>query len=167
MAVDCFIEFKGGDWKIEGESLDNQHPDKSEVLSWSWGCSNSGNLHEGTGATTGKANFQDMSIMMQMTKSTNAIMKSCATGDHKDEVTIYQRRAGGDKPQDYCKWTLKTVLISSVSTGGPAGDGPLMLNLTLHYKEMKFEYFPQKTKGGKAEAPKPFGYDIPANKATA
>lgn len=166
MAVDCFIEFKGGKVKIEGESLDDEHGDKSEVLSWSWNCSNSGHLHEGSGATTGKASFGDIGVALYVNKASNAIMKSCATGDHKDEVVIYQRRASGDKPVLYCKWTLKTVLINSVSTSGGDIGGPLMLNLSLHYKEMKYEYYPQKSDGS-ADAPKPFGYDVPGNKATA
>ena len=40
MAVDIFAKI--GD--IKGESLDNKHKDEVEVLSWSWGVSQSGTL---------------------------------------------------------------------------------------------------------------------------
>ena len=43
MAVDMFIKIKG----VDGESKDQKHGKEIDVLSWSWGMSNSGSAHVG------------------------------------------------------------------------------------------------------------------------
>ena len=45
MAVDIFIKI--GD--IKGESMDKAHKDEIDVLNWSWGMAQSGNMHVGGG----------------------------------------------------------------------------------------------------------------------
>ena len=46
MAADIFAKI--GD--IKGESLDSKHKSEVEVLSWSWGVTNSGTIGRGGGA---------------------------------------------------------------------------------------------------------------------
>ena len=59
MATDLFAKL--GD--IKGESLDAQHKDEIEVLSFSWGVSNTGSSRSGGGGSgTGKAVFQDLHV---------------------------------------------------------------------------------------------------------
>ena len=45
MAVDMFIKID----KIDGESKDAKHKNEIDVLSWSWGASQSGSFHVGGG----------------------------------------------------------------------------------------------------------------------
>jgi type VI secretion system secreted protein Hcp len=54
MATEIFARI--GD--IKGESLDAKHKDEIEVLSFSWGVTNSGSAGSGGGGGTGKAKFQ-------------------------------------------------------------------------------------------------------------
>ncbi|MDN3722726.1 type VI secretion system tube protein Hcp [Roseibium salinum] len=42
---------------IKGEAQDKSHKDKIDVLSWSWGASQSGTTHMGGGSGSGKAFF--------------------------------------------------------------------------------------------------------------
>jgi type VI secretion system secreted protein Hcp len=58
MAVDIFLQLDG----VAGESKDKVHSKKIVVLSWSWGMANSGSVHVGGGAGSGKANVQDVSL---------------------------------------------------------------------------------------------------------
>jgi type VI secretion system secreted protein Hcp len=58
MAVDMFIKI--GD--LKGEAQDKIHKDEIDVLSSSWGVSNSGSAHVGLGAGAGKASIQDLSF---------------------------------------------------------------------------------------------------------
>ena len=51
MAVDMFIKI--GD--IKGESRDAKHKDEIDVLSWSWGMSQSGSMHVGGGGGAGRS----------------------------------------------------------------------------------------------------------------
>ena len=60
MAVDMFLELDG----VKGESVDKTYKGKNaiDVLAWSWGMSNSGTFHHGSGGGSGKANFQDITV---------------------------------------------------------------------------------------------------------
>ena len=49
MAVDMFIKIDD----IEGESTDDAHGGEIDVLSWSWGMSQSGTTHTGAGGGAG------------------------------------------------------------------------------------------------------------------
>ena len=72
MPSDIFA--KMGD--IKGESLDAKHKDEIEVLSFSWGVTNSGGLgvrRRRRGA--GKATFQDLSIVHNIDKATPMLLK--------------------------------------------------------------------------------------------
>jgi len=64
MAVDMFM--KAGD--IEGESNDAKHKGSIDVLAWSWGMSQSGTTHMGTGGGAGKVNIQDLSFTKYVDK---------------------------------------------------------------------------------------------------
>ena len=58
MAVDMFIKI--GD--IKGESHDKGHKDSIDILAWSWGMSQSGTTHMGTGGGAGKVSVNDISL---------------------------------------------------------------------------------------------------------
>ena len=66
MAVDMFIKI--GD--IEGESADKVHAKEIDVLAWSWGMSQSGNMHQGGGGGAGKVSVQDLSLTKYIDKGT-------------------------------------------------------------------------------------------------
>ena len=46
MAVDILLEISG----VDGESQIQGYEDKIDILSWSWGATNSGDMHTGGGA---------------------------------------------------------------------------------------------------------------------
>ena len=113
MAVDMFLKL--GD--IKGESLAAGHTEEIEVLSWSWGCSQTGTTHSGTGGGTGTASVQDLTISKYVDKSSPTIVQACCQGMHMPEAVLTLRKAGGNEPVEYLKITLKEVLISSHSVG--------------------------------------------------
>ena len=61
------------------------------------------------------------------------------------------RKAGGDKPVDYLKLEMNTVMVSSYNTGG-ANDGldRVQETLTFNFKKFKVTYTQQNEQGGKA-----------------
>jgi len=89
MAADIFAKI--GD--IKGESLDAKHKDEIEVLSFSWGVTNSAANAAG-GVAAGKAIFQDLSIVHHVDKSSPQLMTACASGVHLKDATITCRKAG-------------------------------------------------------------------------
>ena len=65
MAADIFAKL--GD--IKGESLDSKHKDEVELLSWSWGVSQSGSITGATGGSEGKASFNDFNFTHRIDKA--------------------------------------------------------------------------------------------------
>ncbi len=114
MAIDMFMKL--GD--IKGESQDKTHKEEIELLAWSWGLSQSGTMHMGTGGGAGKVSVQDLSFTKYSDKASPPIMAACTKGTHIDKALLTVRKAGGDNPLEYYKITLEGVLVSSYSTGG-------------------------------------------------
>ena len=145
-AVDMFIKI--GD--IDGEARDKDHKGEIDVLSWSWGMSQSGSAHTGGGGGAGKVNVQDLSFTKYVDKATPQIYQSLATGEHIRDVklNVSDDKYSGKEP--YLTYTLKNVIITSVSTGGSGGEDRLTENVTLNFEEIKVTYqaFDNKKKSG-------------------
>jgi type VI secretion system secreted protein Hcp len=159
MAVDMFLKLKG----IEGESQDAKHKNEIDVLAWSWGLSQSGTFHMGSGGGSGKANFQDISFTKYIDSSSTALMLACATGEPIGESILVVRKAGKEQ-EEYLTITLTDCLISSFSTGGSGGEDRLTENLSINFAKVNVVYKPQAA-GGRVAGNKTFNYDIAANKA--
>lgn len=84
MAVDMFLKLDG----IKGEAQDNTHKDEIDVLAWSWGASQSGTTHMGSGGGSGKASFQDLSITKYIDASSFNLLKHVSNGKHIAEATL-------------------------------------------------------------------------------
>src|SRR5947209_11591412 len=148
MALDMFIQIG----KLKGESVDKTHAGKIDVLTWSWGVSNSGSAHVGGGAGAGKANVQDLSFTKYIDKTSPSLLLASCKGSHYTEATLIVRKAGG-KPLEYLKITLSEVLISSVSTGGSGGEDRLTENVGLNFAKVKIDYIEQKPDGTEGDKP--------------
>jgi len=160
MAVDMFIKI--GD--IKGESVDAKHKDEIDVLAWSWGGSQSGTTHMGSGGGAGKVNVQDLSITKWVDKATPILFKTMCEGSHIKEIVLTVRKAGG-KPVEYLKLTLIDTIITSLSTGGSGGEDRLTENLTINFAKFKLDYVPQKEDGSALPAVQ-MTWNIASNTAT-
>src|SRR6478735_7336737 len=127
MATDIFAKI--GD--IKGESLDDKHKDEIEVLSFSWGVTSAGVVSPGGGAGSGKATFQDLSIVHNVDKASPLLLKACATGTHIKDATITHRKAGKGQ-QEYLIVKLNDVIITGVTHGGTGGQ-PFSESVTLAF----------------------------------
>lgn len=157
MAVDMFLELEG----VKGESRDKAHKGKIDVLAWSWGLSNSGTFHSGSGGGAGKANFQDISFTKYVDAASPTLMLYCANGKHFATGKLIVRKAG-ENPLEYIIVELENILVSSYSTGGSGGEDRLTENVTLNFAKIKVTYWTQSDKGGKGDSFN-FGWDIPGN----
>ncbi len=157
MASDIFAKI--GD--IKGESLDSKHKDEIEVLSFSWGVTNSANVSSGAGGGAGKATFHDLSIVHNLDKASPLLLKACATGMHIKDAVITHRKAGKGQ-QEYLIVKLNDVIITGVTHGGPSGQAASE-NVTLAFAKVDLEYKPQRPDGS-LDAGVQFKYDIKSNK---
>ena len=157
MASDIFAKI--GD--IKGESLDDKHKGEIEVLSWSWGATQTGSMGTGSGGGTGKVSFQDFSFTHHLDKASPVLMQACAGGDHIKEATIVQRKAGKGQ-QEFLVIKMNDVLVTSVADSDDSGGG-LMESVTLAFAKVDLEYRPQKPDGS-LDAGLHFKYDLKTNK---
>jgi len=160
MAVDMFIKIDD----IKGESKDKTHKDEIDVLAWSWGMSQSGTTHMGSGGGAGKVAVQDISLTKYVDKSSPNLMQNCCSGKHFDEAVLVVRKAGGS-PLEYIKITMTHGLVSAVSTGGSGGEDRLTENVTLNFQSFKYEYMIQKDDGSGEAGPKA-GWNMSENVST-
>jgi type VI secretion system secreted protein Hcp len=159
MAVDMFLDLSAS--KIDGESKDSKYKDKIDVLAWSWGMSQSGTTHMGSGGGAGKVSVQDLSLTKYYDKASPNLQKACATGKHLDKAVLICRKAGGEQI-DYIKITMDNCLITAVSTGGSGGEDRFTENITINFAKFKVEYTIQDEKGKGTAGPE-FAYDIAGN----
>jgi type VI secretion system secreted protein Hcp len=158
MAADIFAKI--GD--IKGESLDSKHKDEVDVLSWSWGVTQSGTMAYGGGGGEGKASFHDFNFTHYVDKASPVLMKVCATGEHIKEATITVRKAGKGQ-QEFLVVKMNDIIVTSVAPGGSAGGDATMESVALQCAKVDLEYKPQKADGS-LEAGLHFKYDIKGNK---
>lgn len=157
MACDMFIKIDS----MKAESKDKTHKDEIDVLSWSWGMSNSGSSHTGGGLGSGKVNVQDISFTKYIDKSSPDLMLACCNGKHIKEAKLTVRKAG-EKPLEYLIITMSDVLVTAVSTGGSGGEDRLTENVTLNFAVVKVEYAEQTATGTAGDKPK-MGWNIKEN----
>ncbi len=148
---------------IKGEAADEKHKDEIEVLSWSWGVSQAGTMHVGTGGGAGKVHVQDLTFTKHVDKATPNLIRNSCKGKHLGTAVLSCKKAAGDAPIEYVKITLTDIIITSVSLGGTGGV-LLSETVTLNFSKVKIEYTPQKTKGGVGEGVISAGWDIGAGK---
>jgi type VI secretion system secreted protein Hcp len=159
MAADIFAKI--GD--IKGESLDDKHKDEIEVLSFSWGVTNTGSMASGSGGGDGKASFHDLSFTHNVDKASPVLMASCATGAHIKEATITHRKSGKGQ-QEFLIVKMNDVIITGVTHGGSGGKGDgHEENVSLAFAKVNVEYKPQKP-DGTLDAGIHFKYDLKAQK---
>jgi type VI secretion system secreted protein Hcp len=115
MATDCFLKIDGP--VVKGESQVKGHEDQIQVLAWSWGMSQTGTTHHGSGGGAGKVNVQDLSFTHYVDTSSPTLILACCKGTHYDKATLTMRKAGGD-PLPYLTIEFKDVIVTSVSGGG-------------------------------------------------
>ena len=156
--VDYFLKIAG----VDGESTDDKHKGEIEVLSWSWGITQSGTMAHGGGGGEGKANFNDFNFTHHIDKASPVLMKACATGEHIKEATITVRKAGKGQ-QEFLIIKMADIIITGVAPSG-AGDGAATAeHVAIQFAKVDLEYKPQK-QDGSLDAGVHFKYDIKGNK---
>jgi type VI secretion system secreted protein Hcp len=142
MAVDIFLKIDG----IKGESQDSKHKDEIDVLSYSFGASQSGTMAYGGGGGAGKVSFQDISFTHRVDKSSPVLFLHCANGAHIKEATLTNRKAGKDQ-QEYLVFKLSDILVSTVQHSDSAGGDLPVESVSLNYSKIEMEYKEQKSDG--------------------
>jgi type VI secretion system secreted protein Hcp len=107
--VDAFLKLDGvtGDSKTEPGAID--------VLSFSWGASQTTTVSGSGGSGAGKASVSELTVSLPITASNKALFKALMKGEHFSSATLTCRKAGGNQ-LEYLK--MSDLLVTSVQVGG-------------------------------------------------
>jgi type VI secretion system secreted protein Hcp len=158
MAVDYFLKIDG----IDGESKDSVHKNVIDLMSWSWGASQTGSSAAGGGSAAGKVSMQDFHFVMKVNKSTPKLILVCAGGDHIKKATLTCRKAGTTQ-QEFLVYNFYDFLVSSYQTGGSTGGDEIPSEqVSLNYSKMDIQYKEQQADGSLG-GPIMAGWDLKLN----
>ena len=81
MAYDAFLKLDG----LTGESQKDGHVGDIDIMSFSWGASNSSSVGTGTGVSVGKVTVSDFSIMKSTDMVSTVLFQKCC--DARTRIT--------------------------------------------------------------------------------
>ena len=163
MSVNSYLKFETPG--ITGGSTDANHKGEIEVLSWSQSFSQPTSATRSTagGGTVERAHHSDFSFTKYFDNASDDLLKYCWNGKHIGKATFTCYRADGEnKPVEYLKVLMETVVVSNVSLGGGAGDVPIE-NVSLNYGKVTYTYVPQKPEDGTAGSQEAVYHDLTKN----
>jgi type VI secretion system secreted protein Hcp len=170
---DAFLKLDG----IKGESADAKHKGEIDIMSFSWGASQTGVSATGGGGGAGKVKFHDFQITKKTDASSPLLFLNCANGAHIKEANFVVRKAGGTQ-LEYLKIKLTDVLISSYKPAGaeteligllqpaeqaPAGSEIPSEEVTLNFAKIEFSYQQQGADGKAQGGPILAGWNVKQN----
>lgn len=156
-ATDYFLKLDG----ISGESKDSKHKGEIDVLSFSFGETQSGSSGSGGGGGAGKVQMSDFSFTARTTKASPQLFLSCAQGKHIKQAILTVRKAGGSQ-QEYLIIKLNDVLVSAYALGSGEGGSEPHDAFSLNFVKLSYDYKPQKADGS-LDAPVHAGWDLSKN----
>ena len=156
MAIHMYLKLDS----ITGEGSAKGFEDQIEVLSWTWGLTQSGSAHHGSGTGTAGVTVGDVSIVKYADRATPTLIKYCCAGTFFDTAKLTVLKAG-TTATPYLTLELMKGLVTAVNSGGVGPEERLVETVSFNFKAFKLGYTPQKD--GKPGAVIPAGWDIPKN----
>jgi type VI secretion system secreted protein Hcp len=130
---------------VTGESSLTDYVGKMELLSFSHGVAMqiTGDISN-TERTSGKPNHQDMTVTKYLDAASPVLAQGCCQGTGYPQVDIIIGRNDSGKVIELMRYTMKNVLVSSISVGGGGGDKPVE-TVTLNYNDIAWKFTSQKS----------------------
>jgi type VI secretion system secreted protein Hcp len=156
MAVDYFLKLDG----IQGESADEKHKDEIQLMSFSWGGSQTSSVAGTGGSGAGKVDLSDFSVMVNFDKATPKFFKSMCAGTHIKTGELSAIKSGAEgKP--YLKVDFKELFVSSLQISASSEIPTVSVSFT--YNEIKMNYSVQDEQGN-LKSTGDVTYDLKTNK---
>jgi type VI secretion system secreted protein Hcp len=154
MAVNAYLYVDG----VEGPST--SRAGCIDVLSFSWGVSQTSTYGAGASgkeAKAGRADFANLTIMKVLDKTSPLLCDHCASGDILKKVYLLYDKPVGDKQAPYFRIWLKDALITSVQLSG-SNENPSE-SVSFAFQAVEIAYAPEKDDGSLDAAVRK-GYDL-------
>lgn len=134
---------------VQGESSSKAHPNEIEVISFSWGLSNSA-IRSAQGGTTkgGKVSINEITLVKHTDKSTPLLVNAVASCQTFPTATIsLSKSTGGKKPEDYFIIKMNNAYISSLQLSSPAAEALGTETVSLNFQKITMDYKMQNDMG--------------------
>src|SRR5262249_18475603 len=146
-----FLKIEG----IDGGSQDADHKGWFEINGYDWELTQSGTTHVGGGGGTGKAQFSDLLIDLNLDGLGLAgLLREAATGDHLQTVERQGVKAAGENPFPFYDLKLTNVLVTDVVDRAGSHD-----TLALDFSKVALTTSVQ-TNDGTGVAKQTFAFDV-------
>ena len=128
------------DPEIPGTSTLDKYAKWIELLSFSHGVAMqiTGDITN-VERTSGKPNHQDFTITKYLDESSPKINEACCAGENFKSAEVLVGRNDRGKVLPLIKYTMKNVILSSVSIGGGGGDKPVE-TVTMNYNHITWDF---------------------------
>jgi type VI secretion system secreted protein Hcp len=139
MAYDAFLKLDG----VTGESQKPNHSGEIDIMSFSWGASNSSSVGTGTGVSVGKVAVSDFSVMKSTDSASPVLFQHTCDGTvFATGVVTLQRQVSGTATP-YLVYNFTNVYATSIqwSGSGGAGDAP-MESVSFTFETATVDYTP-------------------------
>jgi len=153
MAVNAYCIIKG----VPGPST--SLADAIDILSFSFGASNSAVFGPGSSggeSRAGRADLSHVSIMKVLDKTSPTLFADCVTGDYIDSVDVQYFKPMGNKQDVYFKIHMEKVIITSIQLSG-SNENPTE-SISFAFAKLKVSYNPEKD--GKLQGFVDKGWDV-------
>jgi type VI secretion system secreted protein Hcp len=140
--------------EIPGDSEVYNYIGQIDCTSWSWGASQSANMHTSTGGAAAGSHVQDIAITKNMDMASPNLMQFCCMGTHIPHVTLACTKSGGAGGRiEWYQIQMKEVIISSVSQQGGGGIDMGSESVTLNFAQFRIKYYSQGADGSPKAGP--------------
>lgn len=150
---------------IEGDSVLEGHEGSIDVVSWSWGVSRTGSpgTSPGTGAGSGRPEFDELHVAALIGNASPALVESCVAGRHHRSAVLSGLRVGGNgDPIGFLEYEFGDVTISSVEHGDAAESAPVE-EVAIDYRSFEIRHVTQRADGSSGQTTR-FLYDVDRRK---
>lgn len=132
------------DPEIAGTSTLDKYARQIELLSFSHGVAMqiTGDISNRE-RTSGRPNHQDFTVTKYMDEATPKLNEACCKGEAFKSAVITIARNDNGAVRPLLRYTMKDVILSSVSIGGGGGDKPIE-TVTMNYSKIEWDYLYQR-----------------------
>lgn len=133
--------------------------DAIDILSFSFGASNSAVIGPGSSggeSRAGRADVSNLTIMKVLDKTSPLLFDDCVTGDYLKKVELQYFKPVGDQQQPYFKVHMENALITSIQLSG-SSENPTE-SVSFAFEKVKISYNPEE--GGKLKGFIDKGFDL-------
>jgi type VI secretion system secreted protein Hcp len=135
--------------QIPGDSADDEHKRWIDVMSFSWGASNTSSL-SGSGWSASKPTVSALNLMAETGSASPQLFLRTMNGKHV-ATGLLQGVTSGETRRKFLEIELKDVAVTSYQTSASAGAGSPTDSFSLAFAIIKYSIFLQSETGGVGE----------------